>query len=315
MIGYYTKIDGKLQSIDQPVSGCWINITSPFSQEELEEVAGRFGLWPDFLTDSLDIDERPRYDRDQDIRLIVISSPVLNENREDEAIYITIPIGIILTPDHVLTICGFENPVIELFLNDRVRNFKPDDQSLFVLQILEQNVLRFQNCLKRLNLKRNMIEKELFNSSRNQELRSLLTIEKSLVYFVNALSANELLCMKLKRSDLLQLNGDEDKVDFIDDILIDSHQALEMANIYTNILNGTMDSYSSIVSNNLNIIIQRLTLVTIILYVPTLVASIFGMNVTFPFNNESPFAFFIILLMSLIFSLLLAWFFRRSNLF
>jgi magnesium transporter len=314
MVQYFFKEQGKLTLLSEPRPGAWIHIVAPFSTEELEEIAERFDFHVDFLTDSLDIDERPRFDRDEDVRHIVVQSPVLNENREDEAIYITVPIGIVLTPNHVITVSPFESPVLEQFIKNRVKNFDPSDSAQFVLQIMEQNVFRFLNCLKKLNLKRNMIEKELYHSSRSQELRSLLTIEKSLVYFVNALSANELMGMKMKRTDFLQLGKDEDKLDLLEDILIDTKQALEMANIYTNILNGTMDAYSSIISNNLNIIIQRLTLVTIILYVPTLIASLFGMNVPLPFPEEN-WSFYAIVLIAIVCSLLLAWFFRRRNLF
>jgi magnesium transporter len=314
MIQYFIKEEGKLVVLNEPRDGAWINISAPFSMDELEGVSKKFDVLSDFLTDSLDIDERPRYDRDEDVRHIVFLTPILNENREDEAIFITVPIGIIITPNHVITICGFDNPVLELFIDDKVRNFDPSDSAGFVLQIFEQNVYRFLSCLKRLNLKRNMIEKELYNSSRNKELRSLISIERSLVYFVNALSANELMGMKIKRTDFLHIMSDEDKVDLLEDILIDTRQALEMANIYTNILKGTMDSYTNIINNNLNIIIQRLTLITIILYVPTLIASLFGMNVPIPFSDK-PWAFYLILFIAVILSLLLAWFFKKRDLF
>ena len=144
-------------------------------------------------------------------------------------------------------------------------------------------------------------------------MKQLLSIEKSLVYFVNSLSSNELLKMKMKRSDYLNIRMDEDLSDIFEDIIIDNSQALEMANVYTNILNGTMEAYASIISNNLNIVIQRLTLVTIILMVPTLVASLYGMNVPLPFKN-SEYAFYFIIIFSVIISLLLAWFFRRKRL-
>ena len=268
--------------------------------------------------DSLDVDERSRYEREDDARLILVNTPVLNKiNPENEAVYITVPVGIVLTLDYMITIsASAENPVLQRFLDGRVKNFKPSDEALFVLQLMEQNVFRFLTCLKELNLKRNLIEKELYDSSQNKQLRQLLSIEKSLVYFVNSLSANELLKMKMKRSDFLGIRSDEDKTDLFEDIIIDNGQALEMANVYTNILNGTMEAYASIISNNLNQVIQRLTLVTIILMFPTLIASLFGMNVKFPFiNEENEYAFPIILVFSIVISLLMAWWFRRKRLF
>ena len=198
MIKYYAKIDREMKELGEPQASCWINISPPFSQEELEQVAHQFEIPLDFLTDSLDIDERSRYEREEDIQLIVVNTPILNDaGTGNEAFYITIPIGIILIPDHVLTITPKINPVLGLFLDNRVKNFNPANEKQFVLQLLEQNVFYFLNCLKKLNLKRNTIEKELYNSSRNQDLRQLLNVEKSLVYFVNTLSSNELMKMKM----------------------------------------------------------------------------------------------------------------------
>lgn len=315
MIHYYARVDGRLKELPEPEVSCWVNISPPFNQEELEEIALRFDVPLDFLTDSLDIDERSRYEREEDVRLIVINTPVLNEAEdENDAIYITVPIGIILTIEHVITITSFENPVLQLFLAEKVRNFDPADDSSFILQIFEQNVFRFLNCLKKLNLKRNLIEQELYSSSRNKELKQLLSIEKSLVYFVNSLSANELLLMKMKRTDFLHIRDDEDKSDLFEDIIIDNSQASEMANVYSNILSGTMDAYASIISNNLNVTIHRLTLVTIFLAVPTLIASIFGMNIPLPFQDKG-YALYIIVGISILLSFFLGWYFQRKRLF
>ncbi|MGA1583058.1 MAG: magnesium transporter CorA family protein [Saprospiraceae bacterium] len=316
MLEFYTKQDGVLQELEAAEPNCWINICPPFSQEELEEVALNYDIPLDFLTDSLDVDERSRYEREEQVRLILLNTPVINEiDRENESIYITAPIGIILTPENILTISAYESPILDMFLDGKVKNFNTTDHQHFALQIMEQNVYRFLNCLKKLNVKRNLIEKELYDASRNKELRQLLSIEKSLVYFVNSLSTNELLKMKMKRIDFLGIRDDEEKTDLFEDILIDNGQALEMANIHTNILNGTMEAYASIISNNLNVVIQRLTLITIILMVPTLVASFYGMNVEgLPFDNH-PLAFYFILIASIGISLSLAWFFHSRRLF
>jgi magnesium transporter len=315
MIRYYAKVERKLKELEEPEVGCWINISPPFSHEELEEIAQQFDVPLDFFTDSLDVDERSRYEREDDIRLIVVNTPILNEaEEENDAIYVTVPIGIIMTMDHFITITAYDSPVLQLFLDGKVRNFDPGDESSFVLQIMEQTVYRYLTCLKKLNLKRNLIEQELYDSSRNKELKQLLSIEKSLVYFVNSLSANELLKMKMKRTDFLNIREDEDKSDLFEDIIIDNSQALEMSNIYTNILNGTMDAYGSIISNNLNITIRRLTLITIILMVPTLVASFYGMNVPLPMERKD-YAIYIIIAVSVVGSLLVTWYFQRKRLF
>jgi magnesium transporter len=315
MVRYYARIEDKLTMLDQPVPGCWVNISPPFSQEELEEAAQYFEIPLDFLTDSLDVDERPRYETEDDIRLILVNTPVLNEAEdENDAIYVTVPIGIILAHEAVITITVFENPVLQRFLEDKVKNFDPADATLFVLQLLEHNVYRFLTCLKKLDLKRNLIEQELYHSSRNKELKQLLSIEKSLVYFLNSLNANDLLKMKMKRTDFINIREEEEKMDLFEDIIIDNGQALEMANVYSNILSGTMDTYASIISNNMNVTIHRLTLVTIFIAVPTFITSFFGMNVPLPFET-SRYAVGIILFFSALVSLLISWYFHRKRLF
>lgn len=315
MIRYYAHQNGQLTELETRQPACWINVAPPIVQSELDALSNELQIPLDFLTDSLDIDERSRFEFEDDARLILINTPILNAvDKDNEAIYITSPIGIILVEDHVLTISGVENPIIDRFVDNRVRNFNTAADKLFVLQIFEQNVLRFLECLKKLNLKRNLIEQELYNSVRNAELKHLLRIEKSLVYFVNSLSANELVKMKIKRTDFLKFMDDEEMADLFEDIIIDNSQALEMSNVYTNILSGTMEAYASIISNNLNVFIQRLTIITIILMVPTLVASFYGMNVDLPFEHANS-AFYVIVLISIVISLALVWFFRRKQLF
>lgn len=304
-----------MRELEEQEVGCWINITPPFSQDELEELAQNLDIPLDFLTDSLDVDERSRYEREEETRFILLNSPFLNtSSEENDTIYITIPIGIIITLDAVVTISSEINPVLQLFLDDKVKNFTPSDDSLFVLQIMEQNVFSFLTCLKKLNQRRNQIERELYDSSRNEELKQLLSIEKSLVYFMNSLSSNELLKMKMKRTDYLHIKDDEDKSDLLEDIIIDNGQAMEMAKVYTDILNGTMDAYGSIISNNLNITIRRLTMITIILMVPTLIASFYGMNIPLPFMDKS-YTLVAIILLSVIVSSLLGWYFQRKRMF
>jgi magnesium transporter len=294
--------------------GCWVNLTPPFAPDELEELSRLLEFDVVFLIDSLDLDERARYERDEDVRFILINTPVVNETseNENEAVFITVPIGIVLTIEHVITISAFETPVLDMFRQGKVRNFNPSDEKRFVLQVLEQNVYYFLSYLKKLNLRRNIIEKELMNSSRNAELKQLLSIEKSLVYFVNSLNANELLKMKMKRTDFLHINGDEDLTDLFEDIIIDNSQALSMANVYTNILNGTMDAYSSIISNNLNVVIHRLTIITVVLMVPTLISSFFGMNIDHGIPDK-PWAFYLTIVFAGCLTGFLYWFMKRRK--
>lgn len=318
MISYYASRNGRLEEMEALTKeGCWISLTPPFEAEELARVATDFGLPPDFLTDPLDTDERSRYEREDDARLIVLNTPVLSQSDGvNEGIYITVPVGLILVEDHLITVTSSANhPVLKLFTDNKVRNVNPARRQHFVLRIFEQTVFRYLTCLKRLNVKRNMIEQELYESSQNKELKQLLSIEKSLVYFINALNGNELLKMKMKRTDFLAIRHDEDLADLFEDIIIDNGQALEMANIYTNILNGTMSAFGSIISNNLNITIQRLTLITIILTVPMVIASFFGMNVTVPYESGSLWAFFGVILISIAMSMAVIAYFRGKRMF
>lgn len=317
MTSYYASQNGRLEEMNELKAGCWISLTPPFAAEELAEVANQFDLPPDFLTDPLDIDERSRYEREEDARLIVINTPVLSATDGDnEGIYITVPVGLILAEDHLITVTSVDNhPVLKLFTENKIRNINPARRGHFVLRIFEQTVFRYLTCLKRLNVKRNLMEQELYESSQNRELKQLLSIEKSLVYFINALNGNELLKMKMKRTDFLQIRHDEDLSDLFEDIIIDNGQALEMANIYTTILSGTMSAFGSIISNNLNITIQRLTLITIILTVPMVIASFFGMNVTVPFEGGTLLPFLGIILLSVLLSFVVIAYFRRKQLF
>jgi len=313
MIQYITKKDGKILYQDNWEEGVWINIFPPHNKEELVELSNKFNIPLDFLTDSLDIEERARYEWEDDIRLIVINIPYKEEDEvenEDHSFFRTIPLGLVLTPTNVITISSKENNVIKKFLDNNVRNFQPENIPHFVLKIIEQTAVWYLEYLKRLNLKRNHLEKELYNSSRNRELKELLKIEKSLVYFLNSLKADELLLMKMKRMDFLKIKDNEHLLDYFEDTIIDYSQALDMANVHTNILGGIMDTYSTIISNNFNMFIRRLTYITIILEVPMLVASFYGMNVKLPFSDFK-YMFVILLLISLSIGIALVMFITK----
>ncbi len=315
MIRYYTKKDGRLVELKTIDGASWINIQAPFEKGELERFANDHDFPIDFLVDSLDVDERSRYEREENATLVLINTPLLNEHqKENEALYFTAPIGIIILDGKLVTISKNENPILNKFLEGKVKNFDPSDNKLFMLQIFEQNVYRFLECLKKLNLKRNIIEQELYYSSRNKELQQLLKIEKSLVYFVNSLSANDLLNLKMKRTDLLGIRDMEYHTDLFEDIIIDNGQALEMANVHTNILSGTMETYASIISNNMNAFINRLTMITIVLMVPTLVYSFYGMNVKLP-GQDNPNAYLFIIGISILVIVVLLMFMRKYDKF
>ena len=290
MIQYFNIVDHRTVATDKPGSGTWVNVLPPLKQEEFSELSDALDIPLDFLKDSLDIDERSRYEAEDDVKLIVIKTPTENNSfNENDAFYITIPICILLTKEQIVTVNSFENEAIKKFLNS-FQNRHPDKRNMMVLKIFEKVINTYQNHLKEINQRRNALEQKLYAANRNEELFQLMRIQKSLVYFVTALRSNELLLMKLARTDFLQLS--EDEKDFLDDLVVETSQALETANTYTTILISTLDAFASIISNNQNEVLKRLTTITLFLSIPVLIASIYGMNVPLPFQHSS-FAFWI----------------------
>lgn len=313
MVVYLKRENGKLTTLTAPEPGCWIHVYGPFGNEATQKLSETLSIDIDFITDSLDIDERSRYETDEGKDLIVLRTPVENEGISDiEALYLTIPIGIIRTPDYVVTISAYHNPVIEYFIHTPPKNFDPSNQEKFILSLFEKNVLKYSEFLRQINNKRYAFEKALYHSSRNEDLFKLLNIQKSLVYFVTSLRSNDLLLMKIQRSNFLRLQ--EDDLDMLRDLVVDNQQALEMSEMYSNILNGTMDAFASIISNNLNEVMKRLTSVTIILTVPMLIASLYGMNVQLPVQ-DNPYAFIIVFSICILCSVLISIYFIRRRWF
>lgn len=312
MIQYLKNINHQTVEIDKPENGIWVNVLPPLKQEEFSQLSISLDIPIDFLTDSLDIDERTRFEEEDNVKLIVIKTPTENNSFNDsDAYYITIPICIILTHNHIVTVNSFENPAMKKFLST-FQNRHADKRNMMVLKVFEKVVQNFMEHLKEINHRRNSYEQKLYAANRNEHLLQLMRIQKSLVYFVTALRSNELLFLKLERTNFLGLT-EEDK-EFLGDLIVDNSQALEMANIYTNILSSTLDAFASIIANNQNEVLKRLSVITIVLTFPVLVASIYGMNVRIPYQN-SPNAFWIPILFSLGISLIIGWFFLKKKIF
>lgn len=304
MIKYFKNIDHKTVEIEEPENDSWINIVPPLKQEEFSELADRLEIPIDFLTDSLDIDERSRYEEEDNVKLIVIKTPTDNNSfNESDAYYITIPICIILTHNHIVTVNSFENPAIKKFLNT-FQNRQPDKKGMMVLRVIEKVIKNYMEYLKEINHKRNILEQKLYDANKNEHLLELMKIQKSLVYFVTALRSNELLLAKMTRTNFLKINEEEEE--FLEDLMVDNSQALEMANIYSNILASTMDTFASIIANNQNIVLKKLAIATIVLSFPVLVASIFGMNVPSGFEH-SPYAFYVVAVLSFIIAIVIGY--------
>jgi len=312
LVQYFKNINHQTVEIDTPENGSWINVLPPLKQEEFTEISTKLEIPLDFLADSLDIDERSRFEEKDNVRLVVIKTPTENNSfNESDAYYITIPICIILTHNQIVTVNSFENAAIKKFLST-FQNRSPEKKNLMVLKIFEKVVQNYMEYLKEVNHRRNFIEQKLYDSNRNEQLLQLMRIQKSLTYFVTALRSNELLMLKLERTNFLGLNEEEKEV--LNDLIVDNSQALEMANIYSNILSSTLDAFASIIANNQNEVLKRLSVITIVLSFPVLVASIYGMNVPIPYH-DSPFAFYLPVGLSLVISLVIGWFFLKRKIF
>lgn len=312
MIQYFKNINGVTTAIDHPDDETWVNVLPPLKHEEFLQISDSLEIPIEFLQDSLDIDERSRFELEDNVKLIVIKTPTENNSfNESDAYYITIPISIILTHNQIVTVNSFENGAIKKFLST-FQNRQADKKNMMVLKIFEKITQAFMEYLKEINHRRNIVEQQLYASNRNEELLELMRIQKSLVYFVTALRSNEMLMMKLVRTNFLGLN--EDEKEELNDLVVDMSQALEMANIYANILSSTMDAFASIISNNQNMVLKRLTSITIILQFPVLIASIYGMNVPIPFQHNAH-AFYIPIILALSISIIMGIYFMKKKFF
>jgi len=313
MVQYFKNINRETLEINQPEGANWINVTPPFQENEIENLSRFQNIPRDFLIDTLDIEERARYEIDEGVKLIVLKTPVENKSlNESDAYYVTIPIFIIITErSQVITVNSFENVAIRRFLNTFAKRH-PERPNMMVLKIFEKVVLDFMEVLKEINHRRNILEQKLYDSNRNEELLYLMRVQKSLVYFLTSLRANELLLMKMERTNFL--NCDEDERELLSDLIVEFSQALEMAEKYTDILSSTMDAFASIINNNMNLVMKRLTSITILISLPTLVASFFGMNVRVPFEEDIK-GFYIAIVLSIFIAVATVLYFNKKKWF
>jgi magnesium transporter len=284
---FKTTKDG-LEEIREIEKNCWVNFSNP-SNGELVELSEKLNIPLNFLTDPLDVDERARIEMEDKCVLIILRISHFDEKDVDIP-YITLPIGIIFVEDLVITVCSRDVEVISYFANVKVKNFSTESRSRFLLQIFFRTALLYLKHLKEINKKTNAIEDELARAMKNEELIKLLNLEKSLVFFTTSLKSNELMMERLQKTEIVKLDPDDKEL--LEDVLIENKQAIEMSNVYSNILSGMMDAFASVISNNLNVVLKFLTAVTIILMIPTLIASMYGMNIRLPFQDH-PYAFLI----------------------
>ena len=312
MIKMYISSNNDIIETNTITDGVWINMVNP-TMKEVNQIANELNIDPDFINAALDEEERSRIELDDDnnLFLILVDTPCISKHRESN-IYETLPIGIISTDKAIVTVSLNETLVLDPFIKNRVKTFYTYKRSRFILQILYKNASLYLYFLKRIDKQSNIIENELHKSMKNKELIQLLTLEKSLVYFSTSLKSNELVMEKLLRYEFIKKY--EDDKELLEDTIIENKQAIEMAKIYSDILAGTMDAFASIISNNLNIVMKVLTSITIIMAVPTIIASFFGMNVPIPFN-DNPLAFLWIILGSIGICLLVGKVMFKKNMY
>ena len=274
MIKYYRTMDHQIHEISEPMEGTWISLIHP-TAAELAKIATDYKIDIDDLRAPLDEEERSHIEVEEGYTLFIVDVPTTEERKEKEY-FLTIPCGIILTEKVIITVCLEDTAVLADFKNGRVRNFWTFKRTRFILQILYRNASLYLQYLRIIDKKSDSVEKQLHISTKNQELIELLELEKSLVYFSTSLRSNELVLEKMLKIDKIKQYPEDEEL--LDDVIIENKQAIEMADIYSNILSGTMDAYASVISNNLNIVMKVLAIITIVMSIPTMIASFWGMN-------------------------------------
>lgn len=302
----------ELKLVNEITKGCWINMINP-TVEEIKKVCKATKIKEDFIKDSLDYEEKARIDEEEDdgTILFIVDVPIIEKEKESEN-YTTMPLGMIVVRDeYFITVSLKKNLIIESFEKKRIKGFSTYKKSRFLLQIMFTNSSKYLTYLKQINKETEIAESTLKNSMKNKELLKLLSLEKSLVYFTTSLKSNELVMEKTLRGKILKLYEEDE--DILEDAIVENKQAIEMSKIYSDILNGTMDAYASIISNNLNGVMKFLTSITIILAIPTLISSLWGMNVPVPLQNH-PYGFIILVAICMIVTLIAVFMLKRRDL-
>lgn len=309
---YNTDLETNIfEEIQELKKGSWINLINP-SEIEIKKVCENVNIQEDFIRDALDFEEKARIDFEEDdgTTLFVVDVPIIEKNEEND-VYTTMPLGmIVVRDDYFITVSLRKNRVIEDVEKRKIKNFQTYKKSKLIFQILYLNSSYYLTCLKSINKETEIAEYILKNSMKNKELLKMLSLEKSLVYFTTSLKSNELVMEKTARGKIIKLYEEDE--DILEDAITENRQAIEMAKIYSDILNGTMDAYASIISNNLNGVMKFLTSITIVLAVPTMISSFWGMNVNLPFANNQ-YGFPIMILISVILTLIVTWWLKKKD--
>lgn len=277
MVNYYRTIEGKITEIENIEPGCWIALTGP-TETEISDIEEDMHIERDYIRAALDEEEPSRIESDDGVTLIVVDYPIAEQDNDPNRtlLYSTTPMSLIITDKHVITVSAKENVVLDEIAKGVVKGVRTEQKTRFVFTVLLRIAARYLQYLKQIDKLSNFVEAKMHRSMKNKELIQLQGMEKSLVYFSTSLKSNEAVLEKLMRGRFLKLY--EEDQDLLDDVMIEVKQAIEMTSIYSNILSGTMDTFASIIGNNLNIIMKRMETITIILTMPTIVFSFYGMN-------------------------------------
>ena len=273
----------KLEEVKEIKKGVWINLVNP-SESEIKRVCTELNIEEDFIRYPLDYEEQARIDVEDNMTLFVIDVPIIEDIKDDTS-YTTMPLGVIIVgDDYVITVSLKRNKVIDAFEKSRVKNFYTYKKTRFLLQILYLNSACYLDNLKKINKEQEATVFLLQQSMKNRDLIQLSNLQNSLIYITTSLKSNEIVMEKTLRGKVLKMYEEDE--DILEDAIIENRQAIEMSKTYSDILTSTMDAYSSIISNNLNGVMKVLTSLTILISVPTLIASIWGMNVNLPFSTS-----------------------------
>ncbi len=307
MITIYKTTERGLEIIEEATKGCWINALDPTTEEIawLQDL----GLPPEFILYPLDVDERARVEREDGNILIVVRLPAAEAPHADVP-FTTYPVGIVLTSQHIITISKRDNEILQELVRGRMRDLSTAKRNRFILRLLLNTAAKYLSYLREINRAVDVLEDQLQMSLRNRELLGLLKYQKSLVYFTTALKSNELMMERLQRSQHFAAYPDD--TDLLEDVLTENQQAIEMTNIASNILSSMMDAFASIISNNMNTVMKFLAAMTIVLTLPVLVTSLYGMNVPLPLQDW-PYAFAAVIGLSIALALWVARIFIKRD--
>lgn len=284
-----------LKELDAIAPGAWVHLLDP-SEEELSYVKNALKIEDEFLRAALDEEEGVRIEEEDGQTLVLVDIPVVRPE-QTSFLYTTIPLAIIIAPQNMVTVCLEETSIIEDFWNQTVRGgFDTCKKTRFLLKLLYKISTKYLQYLRQIDKAQTQVENALHRSMKNRELIQMLRLEKSLVFFSTSLKSNEVVLEKMLRFSLIKNYPDD--MDLLEDVIIENKQAIEMGTIYRDILSGTMDAFASVISNNLNIVMKLLASITIILSIPTIFASLWGMNVRgLPFE-DSPIGFWLVVIVS-----------------